>query len=537
MRLLVFALALASANASVFDSFGRDTQTTFLETGSEWFIQSISKVPDAHDGAETIAQFSEDEVKSLKKVKPIQYNDVEKSDGASWSKFEKQLSKNMEKMVLAYRGDTFESRHCHYDNQVLESKKEEFKAPGCSVKAERMTGADKRAKFFALAKKFAPVFYINKEEKYLPTDPDWFLKNSKEVKGKVQSKEATYHALFENEKQTTRSFTGNVNNEGSFNSVDGKKRAPVTVDLYTRDDTVIAKLHVFFAYHGRNSLNLRLKSKYGDISVLNFLNISPIGDHEGDWQELDMHINKKTELLTGVTYWDRGRPFFYPTSKLSLVGGRPTAFIAKGTHTLYPKAGTYPLISGFMHCFSHAKHYYMGLDASSVTAKSAADAITWDAQSDLVLATRASDEGADKASIKSWLVQSHYWGEISTAYTDKHACDGKGRNALRDDLRNRLRKTSSYVSAQVRNTFSELVMVFVCDNMHIGLSYNLGRGRSPITPTTDQSQDASNAELSKFCPKVDTNASASFVSTIEEEQKEEEEEKTEETETVLRFRM
>jgi hypothetical protein len=64
-------------------------------------------------------------------------------------------------------------------------------------------------------------------------------------------------------------------------------------------------------------------------------------EHEADWEGVTVVLENNTPL--GATYSQHQGRKWVPWSALSTTGGHPIAYVARGSHAEYPKAGSYSI--------------------------------------------------------------------------------------------------------------------------------------------------------------------------------------------------
>ena len=210
-----------------------------------------------------------------------------------------------------------------------------------------------------MARRHAPVFRLAENEEYFPLDPHQFALNSDLIIGDNTFYPHIAHgnssAVPFLQSLTTSALPGgaasSTANSGMKTSVDKNKHSPVDdsmkpffrlrdssllrgaspvnnklnvpmfADILIRDQAAIATIqyYMFFPFNADNHMDLHLtvantgkdtKSQNSGfsatISLSSLLPLSPIGEHEGDWQTVDIHIDMLTDQILGVTSWSFG---------------------------------------------------------------------------------------------------------------------------------------------------------------------------------------------------------------------------------------
>ncbi|WP_224369537.1 Vps62-related protein [Hyalangium versicolor] len=197
----------------------------------------------------------------------------------------------------------------------------------------------------ALLQRYAPIVYFHPDEQFFMCSVDWFLRQA---------------SLYD---RTTRSTTPAGSLPAVLPTVNGgEDRYYLTTpssaragNLESAEALVNAKYHrdagfldlqfwFFYAYNGAGTAKVELLVG----AVNSDVSLTPMGEHEGDWEHITLRFRADSLALDSVymSQHSGGEWFRNPSQELEWQNGRPVVYSSRNGHASYAHAGT-NLSNGF----------------------------------------------------------------------------------------------------------------------------------------------------------------------------------------------
>eukprot|EP01080_Neovahlkampfia_damariscottae_P008805 gene8805-753_t len=182
-----------------------------------------------------------------------------------------------------------------------------------------------KKEFDAALKKFSPIIYIHKNEKFFPTPLDHSCKNT--------------FTNVPNSELLKKSTKVHLDNYG-YRKFDNNAPLYVKVKQSKHDKNKWWFIYAIWQAFNDCGPDARLTATIGGIGLKNDkIPLCPGGVHEGDWEHVTVEVDSTLSTISRVyiAYHSFGR--WYKPSQLHMEAGHPTAYMAKGSHALYRKPG------------------------------------------------------------------------------------------------------------------------------------------------------------------------------------------------------
>jgi hypothetical protein len=200
----------------------------------------------------------------------------------------------------------------------------------------------------------APLLLLHPQEDCFPVDPVEFVQRSRfrhhRSAGKDDGWSKSRNGWVRNNDRTPDYYDiplAVINSFGLHSN--GKNRRPRDKnsghdkDVFLQPDGVTTGAGDFngrvpaFYWHDQQKSQLQFWFFYG---YNRGFNEGPFRiNHQGDWEHVRVHLSGDT--ATGMELSAHGRRTYHPANQLRQVGGRFAAYVAKGTHAMYPSAGDF----------------------------------------------------------------------------------------------------------------------------------------------------------------------------------------------------
>lgn len=327
--------------------------------------------------------------------------------------------------------------------------------------------------------KHAPVFWLPKDEQYKPQDPEIFVQQS-------DMKEDSYR----------------LKNAADRAGSSAPEKVPIYSDLFVRGQILSARFYPFFAHSASVSADMHIQVDYADIVLKQAVPLTPMGQHDGDWEAVELHIDMMTNSVVGVSFYDHSRPLgdtrpeaqrkshYVPREKLEFVDGRMQLYIAKGSHTIYPSAGRHRLAGAGMDCDYDRE--FIGASLNDYTSRG----VRWDAATNTKF-PRSMANGA--ASAPSWLDFKGHWGEDVKGEPAVYQCSKKLKHRLVKQLSKRLTDQISFVPHIYRERLASHYISWFCrfPSRRFGAVTDSNSG--PVSPLAEVHQTSFDKALVAQC--------------------------------------
>lgn len=350
--------------------------------------------------------------------------------------------------------------------------------PSCEVEARGPLTETEWSRFITIANKHAPEFWFHKEERYMPEDPDAFVRGS------------------------SLSQTGySLKSPGSrFGATGGLAKVKLYADIIMRENVMTVRYYPFFAYTGSSSLDMHLKVSYAELVLKKAIDLDPVGAHEGGWEPVEVHIDAIADSVIGVTLWDHSRviggderanraPHFIPKHNLEFEGGKVQLYFALNSHTVYPKPGTFLLLGAGQDCDFDRE--YIGSSLSDYTQRGT----KWSAASNAIF-----PYSLPEASRPKWLQFQGRWGSAGDgSEPGLGKCSKRGKAQHMAELRHKLTKSIPYVNPVARERLLTNYVGWVCRHLAKRFVRAADPSMGPFSPLTIPSIQFVNAMQKSQC--------------------------------------
>lgn len=181
------------------------------------------------------------------------------------------------------------------------------------------------SQFKAAIEKFKPVIYIHKKEKWYPTPLEHSCPN-------------TFNGLSDAQLKNTDTTVKLAN----FGYTSFRNSAPLYVHVKKSKDDQNKWNIVYAVWQAYNDCgpDARLTATIGGVGLKNEkITLCPGGVHEGDWEHVTVELDANLRVIQRVyiAYHSFGK--WYKPNQLHMENGRPTAYMAIGSHALYRSTG------------------------------------------------------------------------------------------------------------------------------------------------------------------------------------------------------
>ncbi|CAG8959330.1 hypothetical protein HYFRA_00013100 [Hymenoscyphus fraxineus] len=201
-----------------------------------------------------------------------------------------------------------------------------------------------RSAIEAAIQKYGPHIQIHPEEKYLPCSVEWFLAHCTLVDSKNPEHKKVHPLETElpnGPKEGTRFY---LDIEDSVKPGD-LPTAKAYVNAFWKPELSFTDLQfwIFSAYNGHGtakfqSLVFDKVERFGDVDL------SPLGEHVGDWEYVGIRIDNVTQELVGLILSAHGKNIIYDkaaiaTSFTMVEGTHPVIYSSLNGHANFPSVG------------------------------------------------------------------------------------------------------------------------------------------------------------------------------------------------------
>eukprot|EP01024_Parvocaulis_polyphysoides_P048831 TRINITY_DN467_c1_g1_i1.p1 TRINITY_DN467_c1_g1~~TRINITY_DN467_c1_g1_i1.p1 ORF type:complete len:437 (-),score=32.04 TRINITY_DN467_c1_g1_i1:393-1703(-) len=197
----------------------------------------------------------------------------------------------------------------------------------------------------SLITKFAPVFHLHPDEKYLPCSVGWFLQRAKLIDTKTQN------VIVKNGLLTPpylHQITQQYQTSGIELRIQQEDRQGMHVSELNQNAPVYVHVkEVVNEYSHIEAIEINYISFYAYNGEYNLMGVSAfaVGHHEGDWEHVTIRCHPRTGLLLGVWYnAHRSREGSWKSANqvaVDVTSGRISVYVALNGHGTYPESGTF----------------------------------------------------------------------------------------------------------------------------------------------------------------------------------------------------
>lgn len=191
-----------------------------------------------------------------------------------------------------------------------------------------------------IIEKVAPILYFHPDEKYLMTSVDWFvqralLHNIAENTDKPVSLN-TLPVGQENENKYQLKLKNPADRNGDFS------QAKTYVHAKLIDDTTLdLQFWFFYAYNGPGTARIKLLFiNTGSDAHSGNSSLTPLGEHEGDWEHITVRVNTSTHEIQKIYFSQHSGGQWCSGKDIELENGQPIVYSSLNGHASYPHIGS-----------------------------------------------------------------------------------------------------------------------------------------------------------------------------------------------------